>query len=250
MVASWVTNTVQHFNANLGSGSRPYNALYNVNPMTPLQFRLSQMGPDGVHRQPVLLTTVNNGLPPPPVTTDTPSSRPTLPPNSITNFQPNIPGIPGGPATVLPLNKDTSALYEIKDHTLVSNDFGLSHWDMLFHPGTIITHIYDVVKGFGSYVVWNYQDFVEQFRTWNGTWTGLLEHTALIWRMFVTAVLTIGIIELSPILASLWTILGELVEVLLTIFRWATGVSMEAFHLMGVLWDDVVSIVQRLTASD
>lgn len=247
---SWMTSVISNFNSHVAPGSRPFNPLGNVVPNTPLLTRLHQLGPDGIHRQPVLIAAVNNGNPPPTVT-DTPSVRPALTPTSITNFVGTIPGIPGGPGTILPLNADNSALYDItRDHSLKSNDFGLSHWDMLFHPGTIVTHIYDVVKGFGSYVVWNYQDFVEQFRTWNGTWTGLLEHTALVWRMFVTAVITIGIIELSPILASLWTILGELVEVLLTIFRWATGVTMEAFHLMGILWDDVVSIVQRLTVSD
>lgn len=247
MVAAWVTNTVQHFNGNIGAGSRPYSELYNVNPMTPLQGRLNMMGPDGVHRQPLLLTTVGNGNPP-----TIPVPAPTTGgPSSVSNYVP-VPPIPGvrTPATVLPLNDDTSALYLVNEQTLKSNRISMGYWDMILHPSTILPHMYDVLKGIGSYVVWNYQDFVEQFRSWNGTWMGLLEHTGLVWRAFVTAFLTLGLIEIAPILGSLWTILLQLGEVLATVFRWATGVSLEAFHLIGVLWDDMVYMVRKLTSSD
>lgn len=157
------------------------------------------------------------------------------------------------PVTVISSENDNE-MYLVSDTLKTNKEVTLSgasgHWYMLLHPSTILSHMYDVLKGTGSYVIWNYHDFVEQFHSWNGTLTGLLEHTALVWRMFVTIVLTLGLFELSSVMASLWGILVQLGNILRSIFSWVTGITSEMFYIIGLLWDDAVSIFHAINPFD
>ncbi len=152
---------------------------------------------------------------------------------------------------LLPLDEQNTQMYLISQQTLVSTDSShtMKPWDLVKNPQHVLKLIYRALIDTGKYVVWNYVDFVEQFRTWNGTWLGLLQHTGLVWRSFVTLFLTLGIVEAAPILMALWNILSNLMEVFYTLFRWTYETIDELLYLMEVLWNDAMSIVGRITSS-
>lgn len=105
------------------------------------------------------------------------------------------------------------------------------------HPGQLLYTILSGMIQVTRYVGWNYVDFVDQIRSWDGTWLGLVRHTELIWRTLVTVLLTAGLIQAGPLL---W-LLTEWLELM-------GGAMVAFFRVLGsatdVIWrtvDDIVS---------
>lgn len=198
--------------------------------------------------------------------TDTPDARaPAHPPTTSSQIPPrNLDLVP--PATIpprgqaqrdhvhtVPLDSDIGQQV-VLNHTRAQDErtkqrkHHLTHSGMLWgHPELVIQHLWDVVKQGGGYVVWNYTDFYNHFVTWKGSYVDLLTDLKFMWRALVTAMLTIGLIEIMPLLEGLGRLLWDVFYVLRMAFGLIERTSEELFAFLTVLWDDAVSLVQRLT---
>lgn len=126
--------------------------------------------------------------------------------------------------------------------------YHLTHQGMLLHaPELVLKHIWDVVKQGGGYVVWNYTDFYNHFATWTGSYTGLLTNIQFMWRALVTAVLTIGLLEILPLIEGLGRLLWDIFYVVRAAFGLIERAVDELFVFLTILWDDMASLVQKLT---
>lgn len=100
---------------------------------------------------------------------------------------------------------------------------------------TISSGVVDALKWIG----WNYVDLVDQLRSWDGTWWGLMSHTTLLWRMVVTTLLTVGLIQAGPLLQALTEWIRLLGSMLSTTF----GFVEEGLELLWQTLEDVFSFV-------
>lgn len=160
----------------------------------------------------------------------------------VTDLLQGIPGIPSTQFNHIPLTPDNQDLLVTEQTLKNKNDvygMGFLH-DLLQHPWTIPEKLFEALWKAGGYILWTYQDLVDQFRAWDGTLYGLITHMGLLWRAGVTALVTWGLFESAPILEMLFGLLMELGRVLLDLVSWATGATEFVFHWLGVLWDDTV----------
>lgn len=87
------------------------------------------------------------------------------------------------------------------------------------NPGHLLGVAIDGVWNALKYVGWNYVDFIDQLRSWDGTWSGLLTHTALLWRTVVTVLITAGLVQIGPLLMAVTEWGGLLGRLLYSTFR-------------------------------
>lgn len=110
------------------------------------------------------------------------------------------------------------------------------------NPGYLLqsafTGIIDVLK----YIGWNYVDFIDQIHAWDGTWTGLLTHSALLWRTAITALITVGLLQAGPLLLAI-TEWGRMLASLLTSTFELVG------DAMGFVWYAVEDILTYITST-
>lgn len=91
-------------------------------------------------------------------------------------------------------------------------------------------------RGALSYIAWSYTDLYAQMRAWDGTWAGLFQHWALVWRAMVTAAITYGLYQTGPVLETVWFGLLWLLEEAWLAVRW---IGEELY----VLWHDMVGLL-------
>lgn len=103
-----------------------------------------------------------------------------------------------------------------------------------------------VTNSFG-YIVFTYQDLYAQLINWNGSWVSLVKNVNLIWRLAVTSVITMGLIEIVPFFSSVSRLLMEIGEIIWSVAGlFMKGVD-EIWGFLELLWQDMVIIVRRIT---
>lgn len=136
------------------------------------------------------------------------------------------------------------------DHPTLSDGGSHSLWEHVVRdPRYVVDRLWHLVTGTVGYVVWNYADFVEQFRSWNGTLPGLLTHVGLLWRTLVTVVLTLGLLELGPLVDGLSRLLAEVGTVLAGVFHLSVRATEELWALLALLWRDLWIPVEWMMGS-
>lgn len=116
----------------------------------------------------------------------------------------------------------------------------LTHMGMFSNPGLIVHHIWSVIHATFGYIIWNYEDFVIQFQSWDGSVNGLIQHVGLLWRTMITIVLTLGILELGPFIDGLSRIFMEIGELIMFMFRLVETTANEMWYFLNVLWEDLM----------
>lgn len=125
----------------------------------------------------------------------------------------------------------------------------LSHFGMLAHPSLIVDHIWSVFREAGAYVSWNIHDFRAQFAAWDGSWSGLLTHIHLLWRMLVIGLLVVLVVEMEPLVAGLWRIARDIGRVLWMAVGLVESATEEIWSFLNVLIEDATSLLERMIGS-
>lgn len=121
------------------------------------------------------------------------------------------------------------------------------HWSNLgytitHHPVDFVRQLFDYAKQGVGWIWWNYEDFYEQFRNWDGSWVGLAHSTGLFWRGLVCALITVGLWEIAPLLEALASWLRLTFDFLKGALQ-LTGVILDdVWYLLQRVWDDVTGL--------
>ena len=192
-----------------------------------------------------------------PVVTDVPGHAPVLDlqplsdrlkPNDATIVQTNQngamePKLPqdtyihiSNPTTTIPLN------------TVIPHDGPpLTELQKRIHLDTIVPAVYDAIKRAVGYVIWNYEDLYNQFRLWDGSPLNLFRDMHFVWRCMVSAVITLGLIEIVPLLESLFSLWWDFMSLVYHAFVFAGHAVSEVIHFLVLLWDDADALWFKLT---
>lgn len=123
------------------------------------------------------------------------------------------------------------------DHPIQNLSYSLAH-----HPMELARVLWDYARQGLGYIVWNYQDFYQQLQAWDGTVPGLLRHMGLWWRGAVVALITLGLLEIAPLLNALTTWMRMAFDLLSTLFRMTGAALDELWYLLERIWADVTSL--------
>lgn len=114
-------------------------------------------------------------------------------------------------------------------------------WNMREHPFSLIESalrgVYEAVK----WVAMDYIDFVDGWKSWDGSWRSLLTNTHLLWRTMLTVGLTAAILYGAPFMKTLFDLLGSFTHFL---FELLEGLGHMASLVVEAV-EDVVSWVTR-----
>ena len=126
-----------------------------------------------------------------------------------------------------------------------------NQWGMLFStdPRQILHSIWSIISSTFGYVIWNYEDFARQFQSWDGSVNGLLRHMGLLWRTMITIFITLGILELGPLIDGLSRIFMEIGELVVFMFRLVETTANEMWYFLNLLWEDLMIPVKWLMQS-
>jgi hypothetical protein len=216
------------------------------------------------HAVPVLvdvpgIAPISNPLPAPLPVVPAPVQAPALPPISTIITQPTI-------APVIETNQNGATEPKLPSQTyihLVPPSSGSSvvalpvviphdgHEPGLlerqFHIQTLVPLIYDALKSTVGYVIWTYEDLYNQLSHWDGKATSLLKDVHFLWRAAVTGLVTLALIEIGPLLQSLFSLWWDLMELLFGFFRFIGSAVQEAVYMVRILYDDVDALWFRIT---
>lgn len=233
VTGNWAMDTFNHLTT-----TNPRSLLHETPFQTEIRFLESVPDATG-HRQPILMSTdlANKDYPSKDVSTSTTTGVAVplfIPPNTQH-------------AQLVPLidqNQVASHITGIEQIVPVTTTSHLTHGGMLTNPRQIIHHIWSVIRGTFGYVIWNYEDFVMQFQSWDGSVTGLLQHVGLLWRTMITVVITLGLLELGPLIDGLSRILMEIGELIMFTFRLVETTANEMWYFLNLLWEDFMIPIQ------
>lgn len=132
-----------------------------------------------------------------------------------------------------------------RDGDAASTGGALGMWwvEVVHGPMNIIEKVWLTLRMVGGWVVWNYTDLMEQFQRWDGTWFGLVRHTHILWRASVVALLTLGILEVAPLLEMITQWVGMLFELVRFTFSLAGSAVEELWYLLSRVYDDLTGLV-------
>ena len=118
-------------------------------------------------------------------------------------------------------------------------------WTAVVHgPMNVIEKLWITTRMAVGWVVWNYTDWVSEFSNWDGTWTGLLTRSHLIWRSMVVGLLTLGLLEIAPLLDVVARWIGMIFELIRVAFRLGSEGVEELWTLVVRVYEDIVSLVR------
>lgn len=112
---------------------------------------------------------------------------------------------------------------------------------MLRDPGHVLWAAASGVVDLVKYVGWNYVDFMDQIKSWDGTWAGLLRHSSLLWRTVVTVLLTAGLLQAGPLFLAI----TEWARMLGWLLSSSFGLVGDA---LGMVWEVVEDLVSYVTS--
>lgn len=103
--------------------------------------------------------------------------------------------------------------------------------------------ISEVINGLGKTVVFIVQDYVDFFRelaTYDGSWSHLFQNLHFLYRALVTALITIGLIEIAPLMGIIGQIGSLLVKNLTKAIRWGmVPIEWAVETIEWMMWDAV-----------
>lgn len=115
------------------------------------------------------------------------------------------------------------------------------------NPLQLLGQLIEGLKTAVGYILWNYIDFGEQFRRWDGTLWGLVHGTHLLWRSLVTVAITLGLLELGPLLEALAQWIRLFVDLIRTAFNLTVEAVEMVWYVLGRIWDDLAQMAGKLT---
>ena len=127
-------------------------------------------------------------------------------------------------------------------------DAGMTWVYLWSGEGNIIDKLWTLTKRVVGGIVWNYTDWVDQFRLWDGTWRGLIVHSHLLWRTVVVGFLTLGILEIVPVIEALGRWLYYFYEFLRMVFGLTGDALSEMGSLVLKIYDDIRYLFDRAYA--
>lgn len=111
------------------------------------------------------------------------------------------------------------------------------------HPVVFAENLWQATKQGMGWVVYQYSDFFKQLQGWDGSWIGFTRTAGLFWRGLIVAALTVGMVEIAPLLNSLAT----WVRLVFDFIRGALGLVGDAvdelWWLLTRLWNDITGLV-------
>ena len=117
-------------------------------------------------------------------------------------------------------------------------------WTHVVHgPMNVLEKVWITTRMAVGWVVWNYTDWVSEFSKWDGTWTGLLTESHLIWRSTVVGLLTLGMLEVAPLIEILIRWFGMMFELMRVAFRLGAEGLEELWYLLGRVYEDLKSLI-------
>lgn len=112
----------------------------------------------------------------------------------------------------------------------------------VLHPSEWPKHLWNSFGSILGYIGWSYQDLVEQFKAWDGTWQGLISHVGLWWRVIVTVFITLGILELATWMEAFAGLVRILWSALKGVFYLVVDVVEEFWRVIDRIWNDITSL--------
>lgn len=186
------------------------------------------------------------------------ANKETLPPLASRTSESNGIAVP----LLIPPNTPNAHFLDLKDQSQVGSyiqgldnivstkpDHKASFSGILSDPRQVVYQIWNTLHSTFGYIIWNYEDFVRQFQAWDGSLLGLMTHIDLMWRTMVTVVITLGILELGPLIDGLSRILMEIGEVIVFLFRLVETTASELWYFLGVLWKDAMIPVKWIMST-
>lgn len=132
---------------------------------------------------------------------------------------------------------------EVRDHVL--HPFHHLGYTLTHHPIDFAKQLWDYTRRGMGWVVFQYTDFIDHLRHWDGSWISFTQTIGLLWRGAIALALTVGIVELSPLLQAL----GTWLRLVYDFIRGALGLVGEAldvlWYLLERLWYDITSYLGR-----
>lgn len=123
------------------------------------------------------------------------------------------------------------------DHPFQHIGYNLTH-----HPVDLLKQLFDYAKQGAGWIVWNYQDFYQQLRNWDGSLVGLTRSMGLFWRGLVVGLITLGLVETAPILEALATWLRLAFDFLTGALGLTGSLLEELWYLLEKIWVDVTRL--------
>lgn len=111
----------------------------------------------------------------------------------------------------------------------------------------LVDDIYRALKTTFGYVLFTYEDLYNQLMLWDGKVTSLLTNVHFLWRMAVTGIVTIGILEIVPLLESIFSVWWDLMELIYHFFEFLGSAVQEVVYGIRILYDDVDALWFKLT---
>lgn len=122
---------------------------------------------------------------------------------------------------------------EVRDNLL--HPFQHLGYTVTHHPVDFLRQLFEYTKQGMGWVVWNYRDFFQQLQQWDGSWLGFTRLSGLMWRGLVVGLLTVGFIEIAPLMSAVATWLR-------LVFDFMRG----ALGLVGAAVDELWELLYRL----
>lgn len=101
--------------------------------------------------------------------------------------------------------------------------------------------IKEIIEGLGKTVVFivrDYVDFFHELATYNGSWSHLFGNIHFLYRAIVTALITIGLIEIAPLLEIIGQMGGLVLSALTKAVRWAMiPIEWAVEAIEWIMWD-------------
>lgn len=102
--------------------------------------------------------------------------------------------------------------------------------------------IWDVLSSTFGYVLWNFEDLIQQLHMWDGSAWGLITNLSLLWRILVSTGMIVGLAFAGPALEAILRILQITWDVLIIAVRGIMGAAEELY----VFFMSLVETIERV----
>lgn len=130
---------------------------------------------------------------------------------------------------------------EVRD--TVVHPFQNLGYTLVHHPADFFKRMWELTQDTVRWVVFQYTDFYHQLTNWHGGIDSFSQSMGLVWRGAIVAALTLGFVEIAPLMNALAT----WIRLVFDLLRGALGLVGEAvdelWNLLTRLWDDITGLV-------
>lgn len=117
----------------------------------------------------------------------------------------------------------------------------------LSDPVGILHSVWDILTSTLGWVIGEYQEFYEQFRSWDGSISGLMWNVGLIWHGAMVVLLTVGIVEIGSLVESLSRILYEVGSLVMGGLNVGVTVAEELWRFVEIVFRTLTKPLAWLT---